>query len=163
MGARKGSLEHLNALLAAADDNRKSLSLSGTSCLRTNAEQPATLTRYPSVWLNDCCVPRSGNGFARVGIPRWELSVVHSAQGTRGGVWLAAVPAWSIRSAASPARATPAPRNCLHWVRRSWRHVMDKPLPRCDCSCCKGLLHSVKILVTTNRKCAPCMLTLRMM
>ena len=31
MGARKGSLEHLNALLAAADDNRKSLSFSGTS------------------------------------------------------------------------------------------------------------------------------------
>ena len=33
MGARKGSLEHLNALLAAADDNRKSLSLSGMPSL----------------------------------------------------------------------------------------------------------------------------------
>ncbi len=33
MGARKGSMEHLNALLAAADDNRKSLSLSGMSHL----------------------------------------------------------------------------------------------------------------------------------
>ena len=93
-------MEHLNALLAAADDNRKSLSLSGMSRSRHHS-RAVGLHSKPSPEL------------------AWDLAtlllVTHTgnllcAQAQRRP---ATEVAWSIPCEACQARGTRAPRTCL--------------------------------------------------